>query len=130
MVQDQVKPELSQARRTRRWRIAGVTLLLLGGIGAGVAYWYGMRSAAFMDDPSMQGFNRAEHRQMGMFFGKSGYLIDDLMEAFNHPGTQAIVIGVSALLVCGGCFFIASLPPFHRDPDFFKPTEPGQKTKS
>jgi len=105
-------------------------MLLLGGVIAGVVWWLGTRSPSIQDDPAMQGFNRAAHRQMGMFFGKSGYLIDDLLDSLKQPGTQAILIAATALVIASGCFLFARLPaasnPKH---DIFKPSQPEKDGK-
>lgn len=116
-------------QRARQWRTAGVCVLLLGGVIAGVVWWLGTRSPSIQDNPAMLGFNRAEHRQMGMFFGKSGYLIDDFLDNLKQPGTQAILIGTTALVIATGCFIFARLPAPHPDHDIFKPSRPEKAGK-
>jgi hypothetical protein len=119
-------PDHSPVRRARRWRTFGVIVLLLGGFSAGAAYWHARQSAALMDDSSMSRFHRAERRQMGMFYGKAGYLMDDLMNELKQPVAQALAIGLASVVVAAGCFFIAGMPPLHHDPDFFKPSSPNK----
>lgn|GEM_PF-410122 len=116
-------------RRTKQWRTAGVCVLLLGGVITGAVWWHGTRSPSIQDNPAMLGFNRAEHRQMGMFFGKSGYLIDDFLDNLKQPGTQAILIGVTTLIIATGCFIFARLPAPNPDHDIFKPSWPEKAGK-
>jgi hypothetical protein len=54
----------------------GVIVLALGIAAAGVVYWIGTRSPDLSNNLSMLGFNRAETRQMGQLYGKSGLLIE------------------------------------------------------
>lgn len=76
----------------------------------------------------MVGFNRASHRQMALFYGKSGYLIDDLWSALKQPNTCALVILATSALLAGGCLFLSRLPELPADPDFFKPSRPDKKS--
>ena len=69
-------------------------------------------------------FNRKSHQQMGMFFGKSGYLMDDLFDALKQPGTQAVLILATSALLAGGCLLLSRLPEPPPNPDFFKPSRP------
>ena len=87
----------------------GVIVLALGMAGAGVVYWLGTRNADLSTDPSMQGFNRAEQRQMGQLYGKSGLLVDEWLDDLKQPGTQAILIAGFSALVFVGCFYFARL---------------------
>lgn len=87
----------------------GVIVLALGIGGAGVLYWLRTRSPDFSDDLSMLGFNRAETRQMGQLYGKSGLLIEQWSEDLKQPGTQAVIIVVFSTLVTAGCFYFARL---------------------
>jgi len=99
----------SSRRTARRLKIAGSSVLALGIAAAGLVYWLGTRNADLSDDPSMQGFNRAEQRQMGELYGKSGQLIEDWSEDLKQPGTQAVIIVVVSGLVAAGCFYFAHL---------------------
>ena len=101
--------EIRSQRIGRRLRIIGSLILLLGCTGAGWVYWLGMRSAALMDDPAMQGFNRAKHWQMGVMYGGMGNLVDDLAEDLKQPRTQAILIVVASVVIAAGCFLFARL---------------------
>lgn len=89
--------------------MVGVIVLVLGMAGAGVVYWMGTRSPDMSDDLSMVGYNRAETRQMGQLYGKSGLLIDEWFNDLEQPGTQAILIAGLSALVAAGCFYFARL---------------------
>ena len=95
--------------RARRLRLIGVVVLVLGIAGAGILYWLRTRSPDLSDDLSMQGFNRAERRQMGQLYGKSGLLIDEWSDDLKQPGTQAILIAGFSVVVFAGCFYFARL---------------------
>ncbi|HXT41876.1 MAG TPA: hypothetical protein VN887_17845, partial [Candidatus Angelobacter sp.] len=56
---------------------------------------------------SMAGYNKAERRQMGALYGKSGLLIDELLDDLKRPGFQATIITVISVLVAAGCFHFA-----------------------
>src|ERR1700691_1786092 len=99
----------SSKRRAQRLRIIGRVILILGIASAGIVYWLGTRSADLSDDPSMVGYNKPEQRQMEILYGKQGELIEDWSNDLKQPGTQAIIIGVAAGLVAGGCFYFARL---------------------
>jgi len=102
-------PVSSSKRRARRLRLIGVVVLVLGIGGAGILYWLRTRSPDFSNDLSMVGYNRAEQRQMGQLYGKSGLLIDEWADDLKRPGTQAIVIVVFSTLITAGCFYFARL---------------------
>ena len=84
----------------------GIVVLVLGFSAAGLVYWIGTRGNQ-NDDLEMIGYNRSESRQMGMLYGKSGIIMDDLLDDLKRPGTQAAIIaGISALIALG-CFHFA-----------------------
>jgi hypothetical protein len=111
------EPVSSSKRRARKLRIAGVILLALGIAGAGIVYWLGIRSPDLSDDLSMVGYNKPVERQMGILYGKSGELIEAWSNDLKQPGTQAIIIIVTAALVAGGCFYFARLLDYDADTD-------------
>jgi len=51
------------------------------------------------------------------------------MNGFQDPATQAVIIGLASALIAAGCFLVATLPPYHHDSDFFKPSDPNQNRK-
>jgi uncharacterized protein HemX len=97
------------SKKSARLRKIGVIVLVLGIAGAGVIYWQGTRSANLNDDLAMQAFNRAEQRQMGQLYGKSGLLIEQWSDDLKQPGTQAILLAVTSALIAAGCFYFARL---------------------
>ena len=106
----------------RKWRAAALVILVLGLVSAGVDYWAVSRSQPDMDDPSMLAFNKKEHRQMGEFFGKSGYLIDDLELELAKPAVHASLILLGSGLLAWGCWVFSRLPEVPNHDDFFKPS--------
>ena len=103
--------------------MAALVILVLGLVAAGVDYWRVSRSQLDMEDLSMLAFNKKEHHQMGEFFGKSGYLIDDLELELAKPAVQAALILLGAGLLAWGCWAFSRLPELPNSDDFFKPTE-------
>ena len=101
-------PDSSSTVRARL-RIAGVIVLVLGLAGAGLVYRMGTRSPDVSNDLSMQGYNRAATRQMGLLYGKQGLLIEQWTEDLKRPGTQAIIILIFSAAVAAGCFYFARL---------------------
>jgi len=89
--------------------MVGVIVLLLGISGACLVYWMGTRSPDLSDDLSMLGYNKAQTRQMGMLYGKSGLLIEEWSNDLKQPGTQAIIIATTSILITLGCFYFARL---------------------
>ena len=102
-------PVPSARNRARRLRLTGVIVLVLGIAGAGMLYWLRTRSPNLSDDLSMVGFNRAEQRQMGQLYGKSGLLIEQWADDLKQPGTQALLIAGFSVMVFAGCFHFARL---------------------
>ena len=102
-------------RRAKQLRITGIVVLTLGIITAGLVYWIGIRNAT-PDDISMLGFNRAEERQMGQLYGKSGQMVDDWLDDLKQPGTQAVLILIFSAAVFAGCFYFAKLVEIEDEP--------------
>ena len=102
-------PVSSSRRRARRLRMIGVVVLVLGIGGAGILYWLRTRSPDFSNDLSMVGYNRAETRQMGQLYGKSGLLIERWSNDLKQPGTQATIIVIFSTVAAAGCLYFARL---------------------
>jgi len=98
------------SRRSRRLRVVGTVVLLLGIAGAGFVYWLGTRAPDVSDDLSMIGYNRAETRQMARLYGQSGLMVEDLSNNLKRPGVQAALIVLAATLFAAGCFYLAQFP--------------------
>ncbi len=103
------EPVSSSKRRARWLRMTGVSVLALGIAGAGAVYWLGTRSPDFSDDLSMVGYNKPAQRQMEILYGKQGELIEDWSNDLKQPGTQAVIIAVTSILIASGCFYFARL---------------------
>jgi hypothetical protein len=88
---------------------AGSIILAAGILAAGIIYWLGTRNNGLNDDPSMQGFARAEQHQMGQLYGNSGEMMDDWADDLKQPGTQAVLILIVSGLAAAGCFYFARL---------------------
>ena len=94
-------------RRARQCRITSLVALLLGLVVASAVYGLQSPRPDYRDDPALAGFTRSEDRQMGILYGKQGQLIEDLNHSMQQPGTQAILILLTAAVVAGGTFFLA-----------------------
>jgi len=96
-------------RRARRLRITAVMVLLLGIVGEGVVYWRGAHPSDWLDDPSVVGYDKAQARQIEIQYGKQGLMVEGWANDLQRPGTQALIIVVTAALIAGGCLYIARL---------------------
>ena len=99
----------ARRRRARRFRVAGMLVLLLGLGGAGVVYWRGTRAGEAPVDDSLIGYSKIETRQMEIMYGKQGLLLEDLKEDLRQPGNQAFLLAAAAAALAGGCFYLARL---------------------
>ena len=111
-------------RRARRYRLAGIIVLLVGCAAAGGVYWAGTRGPDVSEDAAMTGFNQGEERQMEILYGQQGELIEKLTENLKQPGTQAGLIAGVAGLVAAGCFYSGRLLA-----DETKPTDDDRSDK-
>jgi hypothetical protein len=98
------------SRRSRRLRLIGTLVLLLGFGGSGLVYWLGTRSPDVMDDLSMVGFDRAQRRQMGHMYGKMGLAVEQFIDDFKQPLTQSKLIAGVSIVIAVGCFYLARPP--------------------
>lgn len=89
-----------------RLRRTGAIVLAAGIAIAGFIYWRGMRADDSRLDEFSQTQARAQERQMGIMYGRSGVMAEDLTEALKRPQTQAeLIAGISAL-IAAGCFYL------------------------
>jgi flagellar basal body-associated protein FliL len=96
--------------RARQLRIIAAVVLVLGIFGADLVYWLGSRSAVgASDDPQMLTNEKAAERQAEILIGKQAGLVQGWVETLKHPGPQAILVVVAAVLVAGACFYFAGL---------------------
>jgi len=106
-----VSPEI----HSRRCKLVGGGVLVVGLVAAGIVYWLGMRSAKLADDASMSGYYKAEAHQMGVMYGSEGVLMDDLSNSLKQPGTQAVLIVAGSVVVALGCFVFARFPALEEE---------------
>ncbi|MDR3459077.1 MAG: hypothetical protein P4N60_16660 [Verrucomicrobiae bacterium] len=112
---------MSPERHSRRWKLAGWVVLVLGLVAAAIVYWLGTRSADLTDNPEMSRYYKNEAHQMGLIYGKQGLLMDDLNNSLKRPGTQAFLIVAGSVVVALGCFAFARFPAVEDE-------SPGDKT--
>jgi hypothetical protein len=102
-------PVSSAHRQARCLRITAAGVLLLGIFGADLVYWLGTRSVGSPDTLPVIGEDKAVTRQVEVLLGKQPILMEGLGRNLKRPGTQAVIIVVTAALVAGGCFYVARL---------------------
>jgi hypothetical protein len=101
---------ISSARRQARWlRITAAVVLLLGIFGADLIYWLRTRSVDSPNPLPIAGEDKAATRQAETLFGQQTVLLDEWGRTLKRPGTQALMIVVTAALAAGGCFYFARL---------------------
>ena len=96
-------------KQSKRLRVIGVVVLVLGLLGAGALYWIRTHSGEPTEDELLAGNARAESRQMQILYGKMGLLTQELSDDLKQPGTQAFLIGAVSVLIAAGCFYFARL---------------------
>jgi hypothetical protein len=109
MKETKSNPVSAPKRRARRLWLAGIITLIAGLIAAGIVYWLGTRPPDLSNDLSMVGYSRPVERQMQMLYGKQGELVEDWSDDLKQPGTQSVIIIMTAVLVAGCCFYFARL---------------------
>jgi hypothetical protein len=95
--------------KTRRLRVAGIIVLLLGFTTAGAVYWIRTHAGEPAEDELLAENTRAQSRQMGILYGRMGVLTQELFEDLKQPGTQACLIAAVSILAALGCFYVARL---------------------
>jgi hypothetical protein len=100
-------------REKARLRLAGVIVLSLGLVSAGVLYWARTRDSNL--DQYREAQARAESRQMQILYGTSGGLTADLTNALKQPANQALIIAVVSALLSGACFYLGRPLPSSTD---------------
>ena len=108
-VNDQTTGAVSSRRQSKRLRLIGLMVLLLGLVAAGAVYWIRTHFGEPSEDELLAGNARAESHQMGVLYGKMGVLILQWSDDLKQPGTQAILIAGVSILISAGCFYFARL---------------------
>ena len=91
-------------REKARLRLAGIIILCVGLISAGLLYW--LRTENSNLDQYREAQARVESRQMQLLYGKSGGLTEDLTNALKRPGPQALLIVSVSGILAAGCFYL------------------------
>jgi hypothetical protein len=92
-------------------RRAGVVVLSLGLVSAGILYWVRSRDSNL--EQYRESLARAESRQMQMLYGSSGGLAEDLTNALKRPTDQALLIVAVSGIIAAGCFYLGRPLPEH-----------------
>ena len=106
---DQTARPNPAGKQSKRLRMIGIVVLLLGLAAAGAVYWIGTHSAEPSEDELLPGNARAESHQMQLLYGKMGLLTRELSDDLKQPGTQAFLIAAVSILGAAGCFYFARL---------------------
>ncbi|MGA9779675.1 MAG: hypothetical protein ACLPRE_11645 [Limisphaerales bacterium] len=96
-------------KQSKRLRVIGGVVLVLGLLGAGALYWIRTHSGEPTEDELLAGNERLESHQMGLLYGKMGLLTLELSDDLKQPGTQAFLIAAVSVLIAAGCFYFARL---------------------
>jgi hypothetical protein len=96
--------EISLQREKRLLRRTGWAVLVAGTVVAALVYSLG-KSAEDNNDLA-QGQRRAESRQLGLLYGKSGEMAEDFFSALKRPEIQAGAIVVITFAASFACFYL------------------------
>jgi len=99
----------SPRQQSKRLRVIGSVVLVLGLLSAGAVYLIRTHSGEPTEDELLAGNARAESRQMGLLYGKMGLLTQEWSDDLKQPGTQALIIAGLSVLIAAGCFYFARL---------------------
>jgi len=94
---------LTPSRQPSKLKLAGIIIVLLGFISAGVVFELGRLAADAALDPSMIGYDKQQNEQMERMYGKSGELMEDLSNGLKQPNTQAgiiVAVSIATSLIC------------------------------
>jgi len=101
----------SPPQKPSKLTVAGIIILVLGIVSAGVVYELGRRAADVELDPSMIGYDKQQNEQMERMYGKSGELMEDLSNGLKQPNTQAGIIVAVSVVTSLICFRLAKPIP-------------------
>jgi uncharacterized protein YjeT (DUF2065 family) len=91
-------------REKARLRTAGLIILAVGLVSAGLLYWLRTENSDLNQLRESQA--HAESRQMQLLYGRSGGLTADLANLLKQPGAQALLIIGISVVIAGGCFYL------------------------
>jgi hypothetical protein len=91
----------------RRLHIAGAIVLCAGLAIAAALFLSRGNSTLPEDDNSTLGYYKTTTRQAGELYGKSAVVVDDLSSRLKQPRTQAMIVGITSVVLGMGCFFLA-----------------------
>ena len=95
---------LSSLTRTERLRGIGVLVLVLGIVGACLFYWIQtLPGSPSSLDALLPDDSQAQARQIGIMMGTFGVMMLGWGNALQRPGTQAVIIVASSVLVARSC---------------------------
>jgi hypothetical protein len=94
----------SALKESRRLRIVGTLVLVLGVLVPGAFYLAKVRPNGPVMDQLMPGYDRARARQVGILMGHTGVMMLEWQDALALPGTQALMMAVVFALVAAYFF--------------------------
>jgi hypothetical protein len=99
----------SSIQPSRRLRIIGMLVLVLGVAGAGLFYYMEVRSAGPSMDELFPGYSRNRARQVGVLMGSMMVTLLGLVDSLKDPLTASILIAAVSAGVALICFRLASV---------------------
>jgi hypothetical protein len=93
-------------REKARLRLAGIVILLIGLISAGLLYCLGTRAENTGVDQYQDAVTHSESRQMQLLYGTSGGIVADILNGLKRPGNQALLVLVIGGIIAAGCFYL------------------------
>src|ERR1700722_13908142 len=102
-----------------KFRTAGVIILLIGLVSAGLVYWLSTPAEVLPDELTTPENNKKAARSIETDFGKMGDFSYALGEDLKDPLNRAAIVAIASILVAAGCFYIAHLQD--RDPHAHRP---------
>lgn len=101
------------------FRTAGVIILLIGLVSAGLVYWLSTPAEVLPDELATPENNKKAARSIETDFGKMGDFSYALGEDLKDPLNRAAIVAIASILAASGCFYIAHLQD--RDPHAHRP---------
>jgi hypothetical protein len=99
----------SSIQPSRRLRIVGMLVLVIGVAGAGLFYWIEARSAVPSMDELFPGYSRNRARQVGILMGSMTVTLLGLVDSLKDPFTASVIIAAVSAGVALIFFRLASV---------------------